>query len=299
MKQSLQANRDHNLAGEAHFFYEGLRDNGNELGDTLLATYYAEPALVPDRNGYIRRPKATIQNEDDPNTVATGNWYVSTIQGFNPNILICENHDSLSTIDYHFNVPFSANFDLYAYIVTGSKASKNAHFSLFGENDTLETMIDQTRLANKGWQKIGTLYLEKGSQKIITLDNSLATGTEKLTADATMIMINRKLSPDLLITAIEHRENPQPTLPHSIQLSAYPNPFNPETTLQYTLKRPEAVTISVYNLSGKEVLKQYYPRQEAGTQQISLDLSHQASGIYFCRVLTSLQSASHKLILLK
>ena len=299
LKQSLQANRDHNLAGEAHFFYEGLRDNGNELGDTLLASFYAEPALSPDRDGYIRRPKASIQNEDDPNTVSAGDWYISGIQGFNPNILICESHDSLATIDYHFNVPFSAYFDLYSYNLTGVKACKNAHYTLFGENDTLEAIVDQTLLANKGWQKLGALYLDKGMQKLITLDNSLAAGTEKLTADATMIMINRKLSPDLLISSIEHRENPQHTLPQAFQLHAYPNPFNPVTTIQYHLSRPEAVTISVYDLSGKQVFQQYYPRQSAGLQQITIDLSNQASAIYFCRVSTSIQSANQKLILLK
>lgn len=45
--KSIEANREAGVAGEAFFFYEGLRRNGNELGDFLAERYYSEPAEVP------------------------------------------------------------------------------------------------------------------------------------------------------------------------------------------------------------------------------------------------------------
>ncbi len=48
---AIKANRDRNVHGEAFFFYEGLKRN--RLGDTLRATYYAKPALLPHRNGNV------------------------------------------------------------------------------------------------------------------------------------------------------------------------------------------------------------------------------------------------------
>ncbi|MFP4548649.1 MAG: glycoside hydrolase family 10 protein, partial [Fidelibacterota bacterium] len=62
--KAMQANRDHEIAGEAFFFYEGLRKNNNLLGDTLKATYYKFPAFLAHRNGNVWRPKAHIVNED-------------------------------------------------------------------------------------------------------------------------------------------------------------------------------------------------------------------------------------------
>ena len=43
----VRLNREMGYAGEVFFFYEGLRQNGDELADTLRATVYAEPARLP------------------------------------------------------------------------------------------------------------------------------------------------------------------------------------------------------------------------------------------------------------
>jgi hypothetical protein len=68
----MQTNRNKNIKGEAFFFYEGLRKNNNQLGDTIHAVYYSEPAIVPLRNGFNRRPKAEIVNENDSSALITG-----------------------------------------------------------------------------------------------------------------------------------------------------------------------------------------------------------------------------------
>jgi uncharacterized lipoprotein YddW (UPF0748 family) len=44
---ALAANRERGFPGEVFFFYEGLRKNDDALADTLLATFYAEPAPLP------------------------------------------------------------------------------------------------------------------------------------------------------------------------------------------------------------------------------------------------------------
>ncbi|MGB3544152.1 glycoside hydrolase family 10 protein [Rubrivirga sp.] len=43
----MQYNRDQGYRGEVFFFYEGLRKNDDALADTLLSTFYAEPARPP------------------------------------------------------------------------------------------------------------------------------------------------------------------------------------------------------------------------------------------------------------
>lgn len=55
VKEAMAYNRSLGMHGDVFFFYEGLRDENQQLGDTLKATYYAEPAGLPYRNGEPRR----------------------------------------------------------------------------------------------------------------------------------------------------------------------------------------------------------------------------------------------------
>ncbi len=45
--EAVAYNRAKGFQGEVYFFYEGLRANDGLLADTLLATWYREPALLP------------------------------------------------------------------------------------------------------------------------------------------------------------------------------------------------------------------------------------------------------------
>ena len=49
LKQELAINRELGFNGEVFFFYEGLRVNNGALADTLLATFYRDPARLPFR----------------------------------------------------------------------------------------------------------------------------------------------------------------------------------------------------------------------------------------------------------
>ncbi|MBN2364937.1 MAG: hypothetical protein EH225_02180 [Calditrichaeota bacterium] len=45
--QAVAYNREKGYRGEVFFFYEGLRKNGDQLADSLKATWYREPARLP------------------------------------------------------------------------------------------------------------------------------------------------------------------------------------------------------------------------------------------------------------
>ncbi|TNE70668.1 glycosyl hydrolase family protein [bacterium] len=68
-------------------------------------------------------------------------------------------------------------------------------------------------------------------------------------------------------------------------MKAYPNPFNPQTTVQFQLSKPGMVKASVYTIHGKEVLtynEQYY---SAGTQNISVSMDGFTSGTYWVQLM--------------
>jgi hypothetical protein len=79
-------------------------------------------------------------------------------------------------------------------------------------------------------------------------------------------------------------------LPASPQLvGLYPNPFNPATTVSYSLPSPSAVTFSVYDVLGREVQHVALDRVDAGSHRLTLDLSAFSSGVYFI----SMRAANH------
>lgn len=62
----------------------------------------------------------------------------------------------------------------------------------------------------------------------------------------------------------------------------YPNPFNPSTKINYDLPSESSVTLSVYDMSGREVVKLLNGiKQNAGYHTAEFNASSLSSGIYF------------------
>jgi type IX secretion system substrate protein len=82
-------------------------------------------------------------------------------------------------------------------------------------------------------------------------------------------------------------------------LNAYPNPFNPETTIAYQLSDAGNVNISVYNIKGQKVAELMNSNHEAGDHSVVWQAAGQASGIYFVKMRTNGMDQIQKLILMK
>jgi hypothetical protein len=79
----------------------------------------------------------------------------------------------------------------------------------------------------------------------------------------------------------------------------YPNPFNPTTTINYSLGGADNVTLSVYDLSGRLVSTLVDGYRNAGTHAVSFDATGLTSGVYVYRLTAGAQTASAKMILSK
>lgn len=66
-------------------------------------------------------------------------------------------------------------------------------------------------------------------------------------------------------------------------LPAYPNPFNPTTTVSVSLPQSADLTVVVFNTLGQQVAELVNGRISAGTHQFTFDGSSLTSGIYFVR----------------
>jgi len=79
----------------------------------------------------------------------------------------------------------------------------------------------------------------------------------------------------------------------------YPNPFNPSTTINYSIARDGFVELHVYNALGQKVATLINKRQTAGYHSVNLDAKNLASGLYFYKILTNDFSQVKKMILIK
>lgn len=74
-------------------------------------------------------------------------------------------------------------------------------------------------------------------------------------------------------------------LPQSFALEQnFPNPFNPTTTIRYSLQQRGKVTLEVYNLLGQVVATLVDEDRPAGEYSLTWDATRQASGVYFYRL---------------
>ncbi|HEX2896627.1 MAG TPA: T9SS type A sorting domain-containing protein, partial [candidate division Zixibacteria bacterium] len=79
----------------------------------------------------------------------------------------------------------------------------------------------------------------------------------------------------------------------------YPNPFNPSTTISYSLAEPTNVSIVIYNSLGQSVTTLLNEFQQAGEHSVVFDAGELASGVYYYRLLTDTFVETRKLVLLK
>jgi len=89
------------------------------------------------------------------------------------------------------------------------------------------------------------------------------------------------------------------TLPRTPGLTNFPNPFNPETTIQFELPRGTDVKLSLFNTLGQQVALLADGNFPAGSHTLHFNASRLASGVYLCRLQTTEGITTHRMLLIK
>ena len=95
-------------------------------------------------------------------------------------------------------------------------------------------------------------------------------------------------------------------IPTNFELSQnFPNPFNPATTIRYSLPNAEKVSLKVYNLLGKEVATLLQNEEKAAGHHFAIwdgrnqNRQHVSSGLYFYRLQAGKVTIIKKMALVK
>jgi hypothetical protein len=82
-------------------------------------------------------------------------------------------------------------------------------------------------------------------------------------------------------------------------LSAYPNPFNPQTNIVIAINYKSFVRVNIYNSIGEKITTIYSGLLDEGEYNFSLNGQNFSSGIYIVMLQTEREILKHKVVLLK
>jgi Tol biopolymer transport system component len=82
-------------------------------------------------------------------------------------------------------------------------------------------------------------------------------------------------------------------------ISNYPNPFNPSTTIEFTIPEASHVSIDIYNVAGQKVETLAENEYTEGKHTLVWDASGYAAGVYFCTVRSGGMAETVKMVLVK
>lgn len=130
-----------------------------------------------------------------------------------------------------------------------------------------------------------------------SLDSSLGNGVINIVRNENIIlssgMIYLQAKGELEISIDQ-------SVPLQFELSHnYPNPFNPITTILYTIPNDQFVKLNVYNIKGKMVSELVKGDVKAGIHKVNFEGSQCTSGQYFYRIETEGFTQIQKMVLIK
>lgn len=128
----------------------------------------------------------------------------------------------------------------------------------------------------------------------IVQDNSSGTDYESISEKFTISINPPEVEEPEVITALEDITEYQD---YDLQLSNYPNPFQEQTTIQFSISKKSHVQLNVYDILGERVFQSVNHVLPKGTHEVLWKNDGLKSGIYLCRLMVDDQKTSKKMIM--
>jgi hypothetical protein len=184
-------------------------------------------------------------------------------------------------LEYTINVQHTGS---YTISVTYSDASNGGTFTLTFPNTVIQKPF--ATAATSGWSSYAqiskTFSLNAGVQIMrLTIQGTPQFNLDKIAISAVTLVNSEKV-------------------PLHFQLSEnYPNPFNPSTSIAFSLPSKNFVTLKIFDVIRREVATIFSGELEAGNYTRQWNADKSTSGVYFCRFEAGNFVDVKKLMLLK
>ena len=78
----------------------------------------------------------------------------------------------------------------------------------------------------------------------------------------------------------------------------FPNPFNPQTTIRFSVPQSDRVSLKILNLLGEEIRTIYDQETTPGTHEFSFNAAGLVPGVYIYALETSTMRLSRRMVVL-
>jgi hypothetical protein len=128
------------------------------------------------------------------------------------------------------------------------------------------------------------------------------TGALSDAANAVTAATQSGLDPRLAGDAPKLLQHGESNVPSQFAITSYPNPFNPTTTLRYSLPEDARVTLAIYDVMGREIARLVDAERSAGRYSVfwtGTDRENKSvpSGVYIYRLLAGRGTGSEAVVL--
>lgn len=262
-----------------------------------------------DRNDYvieIQRPGSVLSHIDTLNMVFTnpsdrtlratkdGTEMVDTFWGFDPKFADPENGDFTLLPESHAyyaahdggalgdrrwatNTPTVIPF----FLEIEGQGTVQLDPPIDGRSYDPGTVVTLTAVPDSGWVFAEWSGDLSGTQNPATVTVDAA---KNITAKFAMA------------TAVEEAD----VVPQEYRLEQnFPNPFNPQTTISFVLKKSGMVTLKIYDILGQERMTVVHEKLTAGQHTVTVDAQALPSGLYFYKLASGSFEAVRKMVVTK
>jgi hypothetical protein len=155
--------------------------------------------------------------------------------------------------------------------------------------------FDIERMSGNSWEKIGFVEGHGNSNSV----KSYSFTDKNILAGKSYSYRLKQLDTD---GKYEYSKSVEVTLaaPKEFKLMQnHPNPFNPATTIVYSIPQAGNVSLKIYDIIGNEIAELVNEKQAEGSYEVSFNASNFPSGMYLYKLETSTFSAVKKMLLVK
>ena len=295
--QFISTSRSKGYKGNSIWYYGDLPPYFPTLKSMAFTSKNYPPFSTHDWREYYK----IVLISDTSNAVRSGNWINSTLTGYS-GASVYANPDSYASVEYFVDVPVTGTYEVYAFTVVGSNRTDSAKYIVYDSSGTSSlSFIDQSSSNNKRWFKLGDYSLKQGKRLVGKVTNDGLKAGKVVSADAILISLNRKLSPNVSTSINDDSGNDFQPNQKLFNLKNYPNPFNSQTTIGFTLNSLALLKIKIYNIVGEKVYSIEKQPEKLGINylDITMNSSQFTSGIYFVNLAQANVNESIKIILSK
>jgi Secretion system C-terminal sorting domain len=155
--------------------------------------------------------------------------------------------------------------------------------------------IERRTVGSSVWSKIGFV----AGHGISNIENSYSY-TDANVASGTYAYRISQIDNDGTVKTYNESQVSIGAAAKALSLSNYPNPFNPTTTLEFSVPNDGLTTVKIYNILGQELITAFSGEVKAGQyQHATFDGSKFSSGVYFYTIENNGQRIVKKMLMMK